>query len=166
MTSSALLGTVSAMVAALMVIFQVVSSPQTPNQKQQQAASACLSPRRFLSLPGWVWVQTPGLHLPKSKLFRCAGIMLQVLYHQQQPSVFISGSMDGLINVADFSEGLDEDDSFKVGQRPPCHPMALLLCYWFTREAGNFGRVVAPKVGAWGLSQEGYAQGSLFSMPL
>lgn len=39
----------------------------------------------------------------------------QVLYHPLQPSVFISGSMDGLTNVADFSEGLDEDDSFKAG---------------------------------------------------
>lgn len=37
---------------------------------------------------------------------------LQVLYHQKN---FISGSMDGLINVADFSDvGLNEDDSFKV----------------------------------------------------
>ncbi|EIE22062.1 WD40 repeat-like protein [Coccomyxa subellipsoidea C-169] len=36
----------------------------------------------------------------------------QVLYHQQN---FISGSMDGLINVADFSDvGLNEDDSFKA----------------------------------------------------
>ncbi|KAK9909388.1 hypothetical protein WJX75_001502 [Coccomyxa subellipsoidea] len=39
----------------------------------------------------------------------------QVLYHPQHASSFLSGSMDGLINVADFSDvGLDEDDSFKA----------------------------------------------------
>ncbi len=39
---------------------------------------------------------------------------MQVLYHPRQANMFISGSLDGLINVADFSGGLDEDDSFKV----------------------------------------------------
>jgi hypothetical protein len=37
-----------------------------------------------------------------------------VLLHPQQPHMLLSGSMDGLLNVADLSAGLDEEDSFKA----------------------------------------------------
>ena len=65
-------------------------------------------------------------HITRVTSFTCAGLMLQVMYHPQQHSVFISGSMDGLINIADFSEGLDEDDSFKVSQSAAMSFMAFL----------------------------------------
>lgn len=43
-------------------------------------------------------------------------MLSQVLYHSHHPHTLISGSMDGLLNVSDFSAGLDEDDAFKVAR--------------------------------------------------
>lgn len=47
--------------------------------------------------------------------------------------------MDGLINVADFSEGLDEDDSFKVGLYTRHVIHGCTACYRFAAGAGKCG---------------------------
>ena len=46
----------------------------------------------------------------------------QVLYHPRHPHTLISGSVDGLLSVSDFSAGLDEDDAFQVSPEPHCSP--------------------------------------------
>jgi hypothetical protein len=62
----------------------------------------------------------------------------QVMYHPVQPSIFVSGSLDGLINVADFSVSLDEDDSFKV------HRPFLVLTGRFSGSSERFCEITAP----------------------
>lgn len=39
---------------------------------------------------------------------------MQVHFHPAQPNLMLSASLDGLVNVFDFSEGIDEDNAFKV----------------------------------------------------
>ncbi len=41
--------------------------------------------------------------------------MMQVHFHPKFPQILISASLDGFVNVFDFTDGIDEDDAFKVG---------------------------------------------------
>ena len=40
--------------------------------------------------------------------------VIQVQFHPANLQIMISASLDGLVSVFDFSEGVDEDDAFKV----------------------------------------------------
>ena len=42
-------------------------------------------------------------------------LLLQVMFHGNR---FLSGSVDGLINVFDLSNGFDEDEGFLVSWMP------------------------------------------------
>lgn len=39
---------------------------------------------------------------------------IQVHFHPSHPQIMLSASLDGLVNVLDFSDGIDEDNAFKV----------------------------------------------------